>query len=161
VPSDLFQICNDAADELRVVWPDHNIEVEVSGDGRGEWDPARMGQIISNLVGNAATYGDPQTPVYVSIDGTGERVLLRVKNQGLPIPDDVLAMVFEPFRRGVPNNTSSRSLGLGLYIVQQIVLAHDGAIGVDSTARDGTTVTLQLPRAPISPMVREGGKSAA
>ena len=161
VPSDLFQICNDAVDELRVVWPDHNIEVEVRGDARGEWDAARMGQIISNLVGNAATHGDPQTPVCVSIDGTGERVILRVKNQGSPIPGDVLAMIFEPFRRGVPKNNSPRGLGLGLYIVQQIVLAHDGAIGVDSTAKDGTTFTLQLPRAPISPMVREGGKSAA
>src|SRR5262249_26869594 len=87
-PSDLGQIVNGVADELRVVWPGHNIEVEVRGDARGQWDPARMGQIISNLVVNAVTYGDPHTPVCVSIDDTEDHVVLRVKNQGSPIPAD-------------------------------------------------------------------------
>jgi phosphoserine phosphatase RsbU/P len=150
VSADLGQIANDVCDELRVAWPDHNIEVEVRGDARGEWDPARIAQTISNLVGNAFTYGDPHTPVRVSIDGTGDDVVLKVKNQGSPIPVDVLPVLFEPFRRGVPEDKSPRGLGLGLYIVKQIVLAHDGTINVDSTAKDGTTVTVQLPRTPTS-----------
>ena len=57
-----------------------------------------------------------------------------------------MPVLFEPFRRGVPEDRSPRGLGLGLYIVKQIVLGHDGTIGVDSTAHDGTTFTLHLPR---------------
>jgi signal transduction histidine kinase len=152
VSADLGQIANVVCDQLRVARPDHNIEVEVRGDARGEWDPARMDQIISNLVGNAVTYGDPHTPVRVSIDGTEDKVVLKVKNQGSPIPVDLLPVLFEPFRRGVPQDRSPGGLGLGLYIVQQIVLAHNGTVNVESTDKDGTTVTVQLPRAPTSPM---------
>ena len=65
---------------------------------------------------------------------------------GRRFPSELLPVLFEPFRRGVPEDRSPRGLGLGLYIVQQIVLGHDGTIGVDSTAHDGTTFTLHLPR---------------
>jgi signal transduction histidine kinase len=150
VPADLGQIGNAVCDELRVVWPDHNIEVEVRGDTRGEWDPARMGEVISNLIANGVIHGDPHTPVHVSIDGTGHDVVVKVKNQGVPIPADVLPLLFEPFRRGAPEDQSPRGLGLGLYIAREIVLAHEGTINVDSTAKEGTTVTVQLPRAPTS-----------
>ena len=117
--------------------PDHPIELEVRGDARGEWDPARMSQTICNLVTNAISYG---------CDGEGRDVVLKVHNHGPAIPADLAYILFEPFRRGISEDCSPGGLGLGLYIVKQIVLAHDGTIAVESTETDGTTFTLALPR---------------
>jgi signal transduction histidine kinase len=150
-PADLGEIAHGVVDELRVAWPEHDIELDVRGDAHGKLDPGRIAEVISNLVGNAITYGDPKTPVRVSVDGTGgAEMVLRVSNHGPPIPADLMPVLFEPFRRGVPEDRSPRGLGLGLYIVQQIVLAHDGTIDVDSTAQEGTTFTARLPRSPAS-----------
>ena len=149
VPADLGEIARAAVDEMRVVWPDHAIELEVRGDPRGEWDPARMSQTIPNLVSNAIAYGERGTAVQIAIDGEGrDDVEMKVHNHGPPIPADLVPVLFEPFRRGVPQDRSPGGLGLGLYIVQQIVLAHDGTIGVESTEQAGTTFTLRLPRHP-------------
>jgi len=74
--------------------------------------------------------------------------ILTVNNRGAPIPAAFLAVIFEPFRREVRDrDRSPHGLGLGLYIVQQIVLAHRGDIQVESNAEDGTTFTMRLPRA--------------
>ncbi len=68
-----------------------------------------------------------------------------MNNRGAPIPPAFMAVIFEPFRRDVPQDRSPHGLGLGLYIVQQIVLAHRGEIHVESNAEDGTTFTMRLP----------------
>jgi signal transduction histidine kinase len=154
-PADMGEIAHGVVDELRVAWPDHDIRVEVRGDSHGRWDSGRMAQAISNLVGNAITYGEPNTPVRVSVDGTGDEMILSVKNHGPPIPPELMPVLFEPFRTGAPEDRSPRGLGLGLYIVQQIVLAHDGTIDVESTAPEGTTFTVRLPRAPAAAKVDE------
>jgi signal transduction histidine kinase len=74
--------------------------------------------------------------------------VLTVHNQGPPIPEETLPALFEPFRRGTGQATEHPSgLGLGLYIVREIVRAHDGSIEVASTAAEGTTFTVRLPRA--------------
>ena len=65
VPADLGEISRAAIDEMRVVWPDNAIDLEVHGDTHGEWDPARMTQTISNLVTNAIAYGESGTAVDV------------------------------------------------------------------------------------------------
>jgi signal transduction histidine kinase len=145
VPSELGEILRTVIDEMRVVWPDNEIELDVQGDTRGEWDPGRMTQTISNLVTNAISFGESGTAVEVSIEGTGRDVAMKVHNHGPPIAPDLLPVLFEPFRRGAPDR-SPRGLGLGLYIVQQIVQGHDGTIDVESTADAGTTFTLSLPR---------------
>ena len=132
-PSELGEISRTVIDEMRVVWPDNAIELEVRGDTHGEWDPARMTQTISNLVTNAISLGESGTAVEVSIEGNGQDVAMKVAQPGPPIAPDLLPALFEPFRRGAPDR-SPRGLGLGLYIVQQIVQAHDGTIGVESTA---------------------------
>jgi signal transduction histidine kinase len=114
VPADLGRIAGGVADEMRMAWPNRGIEVDVRGDPHGEWDPARLSEIISNLVGNATTYGDPQNAVGVLVDGTGDDVFLKVTNHRPPIPPDVIPVLFEPFRRGVPDDRSPGGLGLGL-----------------------------------------------
>jgi signal transduction histidine kinase len=126
--------------------PDRRIELEVLGDAHGTWDPGRMAQVISNLVSNAVAHGAPYAPVTVQIDATGDdHVDLSVHNEGPPIPPELLPVLFEPFRRGT-GDKSPRGLGLGLYIVRQLVEAHGGTVDVRSTAPEGTTFTIELQR---------------
>jgi PAS domain S-box-containing protein len=148
VPADLGEIARDAVEELRAANPDHEIDLEVRGTPLGEWDPSRMSQMVSNLIGNATFHGAPGTPVRVVVDGRDDTVVLQVSNEGPPIDPDLLPVVFEPFRRGTHDDRSPRGLGLGLYIARQIVLAHQGTIAVESTAQNGTTFTVELPRHP-------------
>jgi PAS domain S-box-containing protein len=146
VPGDLAEISRGAIEEMHLAWPDYAIELEVRGDARGEWDPARMSQTITNLVTNALSYGRDRASVHVTIEGDTREVDVKVHNHGQPIAAEAIPMLFEPFRRGVPEDRSPGGLGLGLYIVKQIVEAHDGSIGVESTEQAGTTFTLHLPR---------------
>ncbi|HEY7371365.1 MAG TPA: ATP-binding protein [Polyangia bacterium] len=151
-PTDLGDLSRDAVDEIRVAWPDHPIELEVRGDAHGEWDPARMSQTICNLASNAITYGERGTVVKISVAGDGSEVALKVHNFGPPIPPDLMPVLFQPFRRAGLEDRSPNGLGLGLYIVEQIVRAHSGTVDVESTAQDGTTFTVRLPRAPGRPL---------
>jgi signal transduction histidine kinase len=152
-PADLAEIARTVVDEARLVRPDPIIELRASGPTRGEWDSARLSQAIANLVGNALAYREPGTPVHLDVEGSDADVVVKVNNRGTPIPADLMAVIFEPFRRGGPQDRSPHGLGLGLHIVQQIALAHGGEIRVESNDQDGTTFTMRLPRArlPASP----------
>jgi PAS domain S-box-containing protein len=144
-PTDVRELCLRVLAEYRATHPECTIEVEVGGDVRGEWDGGRISQVISNLVGNAIGHGDPAEPIRLSIDGDDANVQIRVHNKGTPISSELLPLLFQPFRRG--DGDRPRGLGLGLYIVQQIVMAHGGSIEVTSTLEDGTTFVARLPRA--------------
>jgi PAS domain S-box-containing protein len=151
VPGDLAEISRGAIEEMHLAWPDYAIELEVHGDTRGEWDPARMSQTITNLVTNAISYGRDGTAVQVTIEGDARDVDVKVHNHGRPIAPESIPMLFQPFRRGVPEDRSPGGLGLGLYIVKEIVQAHEGSIGVESNAQAGTTFTMHLPRGAAAP----------
>ncbi len=148
-PTDLGDVARAIVDELRAAEPDRAIDLEVRCDARGHWDPARLAELMSNLVGNALVHGAGGEPVHVLIDDAGDEVRLRVHNGGAAIAPEVQARLFEPFRRGAGRTSTARAggLGLGLYIVRQIVLAHGGTISVESTEGGGTTFTVRLPRA--------------
>jgi signal transduction histidine kinase len=145
VAIDLAVLVREVADESRAAFPGSAIELDVQGDLHGEWDSARVAQTLSNLVANAIAYGDPGVPVRVSAVGEDADVLVKVNNKGTPIAPDLIPVFFEPFRRGA-RDRSPHGLGLGLYIVKQIVLAHGGTVDVESSAETGTTFTLRLPR---------------
>jgi len=142
VATDLRRLCDAAVDELRAVHPERTITVDVSGDLTGVWDPDRLKQALLNLLGNAIDHGG-DGPVGIRIEGAGQDVVLSVHNDGAPIPASVLPVLFEPFRRG---DGSPHGLGLGLYIVREIVRSHGGAIEVHSTAAEGTTFVSRWPR---------------
>ncbi len=121
---------------------------EASGPLRGEWDRARIGQVLSNLLGNAYQYGAENQPMKVSARGDADRVVLSVHNQGPVIPKSQLQDIFNPFRKLDPDRAKSadlRSVGSGLYIAQSIVRADHGTIEVESSEA-GTTFTVSLPR---------------
>lgn len=145
-PVDLGLAIQHALQDLRAAHPERLIEFTSSGNLTGEWDVDRCAQVASNLIGNALQHGDPDGPVSVSADGTDpHRVMFAVENAG-SIPPNLLEHVFDPFRSGDPRTSRKGGLGLGLYIVQQIVKAHAGTIAVDC-ARDGRTrFVVVLPR---------------
>ncbi len=152
-PADMHELCRGAIEELLAAHPGRSIDVDVEGDGCGTWDPIRLSQVVSNLVGNALQHGTRFGPVRVSIRGDEEAVVLEVANDGPAIAPDLLPVLFEPFRGGSTGPGSPpRGLGLGLYIVRQIVNAHGGEISVESTAERGTVFTVTLPRACETPL---------
>ena len=144
-PMDLTPVCRQVVAEL-VGHCDAPLRFVPTGDLHGEWDSDRLAQVVSNLVGNAIQHGRKSAPVTLVARGEGSAVVLEVHNEGPPIPQSVLGTMFEPMVLADPNEDQpSTSLGLGLYIAEQIVTAHGGAIGVTSTEA-GTTFTVSLPR---------------
>ncbi len=135
-PADLAEVTRAVVDELRSAHPAREIRLSAPERLPGDWDPARMAQVVSNLVVNALTHGAPDAPVEISL-GRGDGVVLRVANRGRPIPEELRAKMFEPFRRGDGHNGNGngkpRGLGLGLFIAREIVTAHGGSIGVESS----------------------------
>jgi PAS domain S-box-containing protein len=142
----LHDICRSALEELQVANTGRKLELEVQGDGWGCWDPDRLAQVVGNLVSNALQHGRPDTPVRVEVRDAGPEVLLSVHNEGEPIGPELQAVLFQPFRRGTTGKAATRSVGLGLYIVQQVAHAHGGKVTVHSTQGSGTTFTVRLPR---------------
>jgi PAS domain S-box-containing protein len=147
-PCDIHAVCQQALDECGLSHPDRKIILEKHGPGEGLWDPDRIGQVIGNLTRNAVSYSPAATPITVRCIGSADRVELEVHNHNLgdPIAPDVLATLFQPFRRGEKKYDAARSVGLGLFIVREIVVTHGGAVYVHSTAEDGTTFRVELPR---------------
>lgn len=142
-PSDLGEAAREVVDETRVAWPTPTVDLQLKGNLAGRWDRARIAQALSNLLANALQHGDPRAPVYISFDGTGDEVVVKVKNEGPPIRSEMVPVIFDPFSRGP---ATPHGLGLGLFIVKQIVVAHNGTIDIESTLETGTVFTLRLPR---------------
>ena len=141
VPMDLRIVCQVAIDELRSIHPGRQITCEVAGDVEGSWDPVRLQQVVSNLVGNALEHSEGV--VSVRVEAGEHDVVLSVHNDGDPIPPHILPVLFEPFGRG---DRSANGLGLGLYIVQEIMRRHGGTIEVRSSPDLGTTFVARWPR---------------
>jgi PAS domain S-box-containing protein len=141
---DLRVVCDEVVQEMAQAHPDRAIAFEAAGDLRGEWDPDRVEQLVSNLVGNAVSHGTG--PVRVTGRGDGNEVVLTVHNRGVPIPAEVIPTLFEPFTRPSASGARGKGLGLGLYIASEIVQAHRGTLSVTSTSNAGTTFTVAWPR---------------
>ncbi|MDQ3264137.1 MAG: sensor histidine kinase [Myxococcota bacterium] len=150
-PMDLEVLAVEIVAELQAFHPERPLEFSAEGTLTGEWDPDRLSQVLSNLVGNALQYGAAGRPIQVSAREEGGGVTLQVNNQGPPIPRSLIGHIFEPMTRNEENgDTGTTSLGLGLYIARQIVLSHEGMIEVTSTEREGTTFTVHLPRRAVA-----------
>ena len=147
-PMDMGVLAAELAEEMRTVSKGRHIDLEVVGDTTGEWDRARLGQLFSNLLGNALEYSPAATPVTLVVAGEGEQVLISVHNEGEPIAAERLSTMFEPMKRGSePNSDYGAShLGLGLFIAHKIVTAHGGSIEVQTDEGAGTTFLVRLPR---------------
>jgi signal transduction histidine kinase len=142
----LLPIVKAAVDEMSLAYPKTKFEMLDPVDIEGRWDPDRLAQVLSNLLGNAAQYGRKDAPVTIQIEKLRSIVTISVTNaiRDKPIPQEQLAVLFDPYRRGRGSERHHTGLGLGLYIVHEIVRAHGGQINVDSTAA-GTSFRVMLP----------------
>jgi len=147
-PTSLDRLCSQVVDELQAAHPDRQLMLDCHGDLTGTWDGDRLAQIISNLIANALQHGHAAKPVSIRVVSQGSEAILSVHNHGKPIPPTALKTIFEPMTRRSDEQDTSRSasLGLGLFIVRELVKAHGGTVRVTSTAQDGTTFTVTLPR---------------
>lgn len=143
-PMDLVEVARRVVEQHRNVSPLHTITLESPLKLEGEWDPERLGQLLTNLVSNAIKYSPDGGEVRIRIATTAESVLLQVTDQGPGIPPDRQADVFEPFTRLV-HEPETEGLGLGLYIARAIAEAHGGRIWVESAAGVGSTFCVLLP----------------
>ena len=142
---DVAQLVGAAVSEARAARPERIIEVECTTGLSARWDGDRIRQVLANLLGNAFAYGAPDAPVRVSVRSGDGAVVLVVHNQGPVIPADKITTLFEPWMRGGAEGAAQRSVGLGLYIVKEIVSSHEGTITATSDAENGTAFRVTLP----------------
>ena len=141
----LLPIVSKVIAELEATYPSREIRLVSEGEFTGMWDGGRLAQIVSNLVSNALRHGAADAPITVTLRGDATNVSIIVHNRG-EIPAEVLSQLFDPFRSRSGGRPRTQGLGLGLFIIHQLVLAHGGTIEVTSTAAAGTTFHVQLPR---------------
>jgi signal transduction histidine kinase len=146
---DFLELSQRALAEHQASHASRALELEHQGDFRGVWDGDRLFQVLSNLIGNALAHGRSDVAVKLRLDGGhADRVVFSVSNGGI-IPADIIEHIFDPFRSGTPRHRrgNSEGLGLGLFIVREIVRAHGGEVNVScNAALELTTFAVSLPR---------------
>lgn len=143
--SDLAPAMSSEVDLQRVAHPKCSIELQAEGNLIGYWDVARLQQVLRNLISNAIQHGTEGTPVTVRITGREAGVDFEVHNFGPTIA--LSEEIFDPLRRGssARDGEQDSSLGLGLYIVREIVQAHGGKVEMHSASGE-TVFAVHLPR---------------
>ena len=153
-PMELESVCRQVISEFQFVHPKRQFRFEAKGDLQGEWDSDRLAQVVSNLVANALQHGVSDQPVTIVAQSGAEEILLKVHNEGPPIPKSAMKSTFAPMVRhssaGQSGGRNANGLRLGLYIASEIVKAHAGTIAVTSSVQRGTTFTVKMPRHPVS-----------
>ena len=144
--NDMGDICRAAVDELSAANPQRAITVEATGDLRGAFDRDRVHQALANLISNALHHTEASIEVLAYEEPSHEAVITEVTSHGKAIPDDLRRRIFDPFMLGDVTDPR-QGLGLGLYIVQQIALAHGGTCDIASDDQ-ATTFSIRWPRAP-------------
>ncbi|MDD0973505.1 GAF domain-containing sensor histidine kinase [Pseudomonas fontis] len=141
---DLDSALRHVASELQRVHPQRMIRVRI-GDLAGiQCERERVAQLLSNLIANAISHGAEDGPVDISADIRDEVFMLGVHNLGQPIAPQIMAQLFQPFSRPL-DGAPQPGLGLGLYIANQIALAHGGRMEVVSSSEAGTLFSFRLP----------------
>ena len=144
--NDMGEICRAAADEAIGANPQRAIKVDIQGDLRGAFDRDRVHQAMTNLIANAVNHSEGDIEVRAFEADDGHAVFTEVTSHGEPIPENIRRTLFDPFAH-FDGAAPRQGLGLGLYIVQQIALAHGGVCSVRTDER-ATTFSIRWPREP-------------
>jgi signal transduction histidine kinase len=133
-PTNLAQVCRKVVREVAAAAASREIAVVEKGSFDGMWDADRAAQVIANLLSNALHYSREDSVVKVTLAEREDKVILTVSNRGEKIPSAVANSLFSPFRRGAltPAAGNREGLGLGLYIVEEIMRAHGGNVMLSS-----------------------------
>lgn len=143
IESNLSTVLDGIVDESRLGAPDRAIEMDCRLVDFINCDRDRIGQLFSNLLGNAIKHGDGRSPVRVLAETADGVFKLSVGNSGAAIPTVAIKRLFQPFARG-SGGGNPQGLGLGLYIASEIARAHGGMLSVISTPEE-TRFTFQMP----------------
>jgi signal transduction histidine kinase len=150
VHADLADLFIDAVEEARAAHPEVGFDLKIDGDLGCNADGPRLRQVFSNLLNNAAQYGLAGLPVQLSAHGSVDAVAVEVRNTGPVIPEAALGSIFESMVQLQANegdrSRPSTSMGLGLYIAREIVLAHGGSIEATSSDGAGTSFHVRIPK---------------
>jgi signal transduction histidine kinase len=147
-PVDLVELTRRVVAEQEQFNPGRTLEQSVTGDAAGHWDPGRLEQVVGHLVANAFRHGAESPLPELAIDGTSpHRVILTIRNHGPAMSPDLVARAFAPFSIAAPEpGTPRRHIGLGLFVVHEMVVAHGGTISGTSSETAGTEFRVELPR---------------
>ena len=147
---DMRRICQRVIDEARVAHPECEFVLQPSGELIGPFDEARLQQVFSNLLNNAAHFCAPKAPIEMIVQGEPDVIEVKIHNVGPVIPHKSLQSIFDPLMqlsvKAAHINSIPHSAGLGLYIARAITQAHGGTIKAESSRYLGTVFTVQLPR---------------
>ena len=144
VVDDLESVFDTVLAEIQASEPDARINRSMTIASGVYCDPARIGQLLSNLLGNAVKHGDRKHPVEVVATTDGSEFVLSVANQGASIPATLIPLLFQPFKRS-EGGQRGEGLGLGLYIAAQILEGHNGTLSVSSSPDQGTCFVARFP----------------
>ena len=142
-PLRLDALIRDVVVRVRTRHKTMNIELVFEPAPPIQGDNVRITQVFDNLFSNAAKYADG-SKIVVSMKRDKDKILVAFSDFGPGIPKAYLPYIFERFYR-VPGDRSNKGSGLGLYICNQIIMAHHGKIWVESELKKGTTFYIQLP----------------
>ncbi len=144
-PVSLEEIVSDAVAFARVLPDEHWISWTYDLAGTVLADPLRIGQVLRNLISNAAKYSDPTAPIEIRVVHLPARIRIEVVDAGYGIHPDDMARVFEKFGRGRDlEGRRIQGVGLGLYLSHRIILAHDSKLTVSSTPGEGSVFGFEL-----------------
>lgn len=146
--TDLGKLIGEIVNEARLAYPDNEIILEAEEIGELELDSDRISQVLSNLLSNTRHHGEIGHPATIIAFRRDDMLTISVANHAGPIPPQVRNNLFKPYKKeSLGNQRNNRGLGLGLYIVSEIINGHGGTIAVDCA--DGiVTFTVNLPLSP-------------
>jgi len=149
IEADMQQICSQVLAEMKAIYPERVFQLDSDGELLGKWDNAKMSQVLSNLLGNAVQHGKSDSAIMLKAKKVKNSVELQVHNKGSAISAKLIPILFDRFIQGksglIADERQSTSLGLGLYIAKEIIVAHGGTINVTSSDTEGTTFTACIP----------------
>ncbi len=142
---ELRELVESTVADLNIQYGDR-FRVKRSSPVHGFWNCEGIRRIIENICTNAVKYGEENSPVTIQLEKASEGVLLSIHNQGIPIPENDIPFLFQPYHRSKNAEQGEKAgWGLGLTLVKGLTEAHGGMVKVESTAAGGTIFTVYLP----------------
>jgi len=137
-------ILRSALPQLNALTTQHHLFIDIPSDLPNLYaDPQRISQVLTNLVGNAARYSQPQTQITIHAQYQAHEVQVDVIDEGRGIPAEERENVFKPFHQ--VNRSSTKGLGLGLALCKDLVERHKGKIWIQDYEGPGTIIAFTLP----------------